>query len=1284
MEVSNGTKVKNTLEFWRKITESLPPPPPQGTLSSDGSESGEERSPLRDSSPELARRCAHSSSETSSLVHADSSLSLPSPPSLSSPSSSLSLSDLKSSSPPSPAPPSPSRTQPEASPLRVSHVSPAYTVDDGKQISIQPALSENKSGVIIIPLLTPPVYVSDSGSPKLTPTPSPPPSPEGLQTQNGIAGGSVKLNTSPSAFSSPTRRRKSNSISFSETPSLHFIRKTGLSPRRSDPPLLTRNILSEDEDLSSDSSLDLESKHRVRLRISSSGEESSSGSRGSRSVRRSVSLVADELKATKVRLNSLEQQTQDRIASLEADKKRDHARIVELENTTHAMQAQIECMELQLEAICKAMRNTPLPPSPIGASTSSSSPPALQAPLSPAPIPWRKGSASILPANMALASSKKRLPVRTESLPPGSMNMRRRSTIGVARALQSPGRSSVSADFSPPSPATSPSLLRKHSPPVRPSRSASTSSVSAMLRSSSGSSGLGPSGSAGSPRSSRRPRPASSDLFTILSSRREHELSTLSNIPRTTSTTEVVKKTKDKRKSLRFGKKKLDREVITAMSKTFGVPLEDIPIPHGSTIPPFLERALTRLSTTECRSTPHLFAYPVSPNDVQNGREDLDSGKDSFLDSAEPHLVAELIVTFLDELPVPVIPEDHALPFLEAMDLDDSAYRMCVLRTIFLSMPKSHRAVFRHVLTWLKGAMVYKEDNQMSPEHVSDVFAPLLFRLKEESGSYTCRASLSTEKMTTMYSEFASEADRLERHPDAAAAIPPADTTTPTPSSDGEPTTISACASLSVFRSIASLLVLFIEHADDLCDGLTPTSRYTYNKETDAHRLLAGTLDSIVDHLLNPHYDDERHLASVLLSTHSYYVKPDELLSLLFKRLCSCSESPAWDTFVRARVLRLTKRWLQDFVIMPGEETPSCDAVSSFIEVLERDGCSLDESVYTSFFQMWIDGQRVAAAKRKGSEAALLAASMATARKSGSTTRANQNMGVQLLDLNPAAVARTLTLTDHNLFVAVPTHEFMHEKYMDALRSPSMAAMVRQFNKCGRWITSETLVRDAASERAEILAYFINVATECLALQNFNACFALVGGLNSAPISRLKMTWEKVPKVEMKRYKKLTSLCDVQLNQGNYRRRLQSASKPLIPHLAVFTKDLFSIETNNPDNVKADLPPADVDTGCTAPTPASSDDAITGTIDSDESSSRPPSGYTSTASLSSISLINLAKFELLADQLSSIHAFQKTSYPNLIPDQAAATYINQVGTPTKPFLDETDGFKRSLTLEPRK
>ena len=59
-------------------------------------------------------------------------------------------------------------------------------------------------------------------------------------------------------------------------------------------------------------------------------------------------------------------------------------------------------------------------------------------------------------------------------------------------------------------------------------------------------------------------------------------------------------------------------------------------------------------------------------------------------------------------------------------------------------------------------------------------------------------------------------------------------------------------------------------------------------------------------------------------------------------------------------------------------------------------------------------------------------------------------------------------------------------------------------------IIKKMILGNTDKRRGQIIKYFIGVAQQCDALNNFNALMAIVAGLNGSAIHRLRKTWDQV------------------------------------------------------------------------------------------------------------------------------------------------------------------------------
>jgi hypothetical protein len=136
---------------------------------------------------------------------------------------------------------------------------------------------------------------------------------------------------------------------------------------------------------------------------------------------------------------------------------------------------------------------------------------------------------------------------------------------------------------------------------------------------------------------------------------------------------------------------------------------------------------------------------------------------------------------------------------------------------------------------------------------------------------------------------------------------------------------------------------------------------------------------------------------------------------------------------------------------------------------------------------------------------------------------------------------------------------------------PNIVASTDFFNYLTRLIEHAILLPQEASHRAEIVHRWIKIATQCLALNNYQTLKAIVSALGTPPVQRLKRTWECIPKKRMNRLEVLTALMSEADNYSRYRQHIRSfipncqpgrtLHHPIVPFLGVLIHDMTYVMT---------------------------------------------------------------------------------------------------------------------------
>lgn len=178
---------------------------------------------------------------------------------------------------------------------------------------------------------------------------------------------------------------------------------------------------------------------------------------------------------------------------------------------------------------------------------------------------------------------------------------------------------------------------------------------------------------------------------------------------------------------------------------------------------------------------------------------------------------------------------------------------------------------------------------------------------------------------------------------------------------------------------------------------------------------------------------------------------------------------------------------------------------------------------------------------------------------------------VHFLQLNAVEVAVQLTLQDFCIFRQIESTEYVDDLF--ELKSRYGVPMLSQFaelvNKEMFWVVTEVVCEQNLVRRSKIIKQFIKVARHCKECKNFNSMFAIISGLGHGAVSRLRVTWEKLPTKYLKLFSDLQTLMDPSRNMSKYRQLVttEQCRSPVIPFYPVVKKDLTFIHLGNDTKV---------------------------------------------------------------------------------------------------------------------
>ncbi|KAI9595738.1 hypothetical protein BDF19DRAFT_495756 [Syncephalis fuscata] len=392
-----------------------------------------------------------------------------------------------------------------------------------------------------------------------------------------------------------------------------------------------------------------------------------------------------------------------------------------------------------------------------------------------------------------------------------------------------------------------------------------------------------------------------------------------------------------------------------------------------------------------------------------------------------------------------------------------------------------------------------------------------------------------------------------------------------------------------------------------------------------------GTLKALVERCTLHDTLDTTFINNFLL-TYRSFTTTEEFMDLLFKRFqiqppsgLSPEDLELWrkkkQTPVRLRVFNIIKQWLESGY---HEENDSGLLVklNDFIKT------TMTPYINTSPLLKLIEKRQ-----KKSTDYTLRKLVRNTKQEAPQPILPKNLKKIKLLDIDPIEFARHLTIMDSQLYNKITPVECLNKAWSNKENSCSVniKAMIEISNHLTHWVIESILQEKDARKRAQLIRHFVAIADRSMGLNNYNSLMAILAGLNSAPIHRLKRTWEQVSAKTTAVLDLLKARMNQTKNFSTYREGLHSIDPPCVPFLGVYLTDLTFIDDGNPDK------------------------------------------------LSGTNLINFSKYSKCADVITEIQQYQNLPY--------CLTTVPQI----KMFLernlqggrDVQDLYNMSLNMEPR-
>ncbi|EAL17455.1 hypothetical protein CNBM1480 [Cryptococcus deneoformans B-3501A] len=178
-----------------------------------------------------------------------------------------------------------------------------------------------------------------------------------------------------------------------------------------------------------------------------------------------------------------------------------------------------------------------------------------------------------------------------------------------------------------------------------------------------------------------------------------------------------------------------------------------------------------------------------------------------------------------------------------------------------------------------------------------------------------------------------------------------------------------------------------------------------------------------------------------------------------------------------------------------------------------------------------------------------------------SSSSSSSSTHIHITEFDTLELARQLTIIVSKMFRQLEPEELL----MTGKKTvPELKALSTHSNQVTGWVADSILNEGDAKRRAGLLKFFIKLADKCLLINNFFTMFAVLGGLNSSTILRLKKTWDALSVKYKILIERLRGIIEHTKNHAAYRARLRQAPTPCLPFLGLILTDITFTSDGNP------------------------------------------------------------------------------------------------------------------------
>ncbi|PMD12504.1 cell division control protein-like protein Cdc25 [Hyaloscypha hepaticicola] len=360
------------------------------------------------------------------------------------------------------------------------------------------------------------------------------------------------------------------------------------------------------------------------------------------------------------------------------------------------------------------------------------------------------------------------------------------------------------------------------------------------------------------------------------------------------------------------------------------------------------------------------------------------------------------------------------------------------------------------------------------------------------------------------------------------------------------------------------------------CLKLDHENDISYDMKVQPPQLKGGTLLALVEQLTR-HDKLDSSFNNTFLLTYRSFTTARELFEFLVKRFqiqppegMPAADYEIWrdrkQKPIRFRVVNILKSWFDNFWME--DQSPETKALIRDVYTFARDTVKTTETPGSGPLMTVLE-QRL-----KGQDTTAKRLVLTLSQATPMPIMPKNMKKLKFLDIDVTEFARQLTIVESKLYGKIKPTECLNKTWQkkvgegDPEPAPNVKALILHSNQLTNWVAEMILTQLDVKKRVVVIKHFVLVADKCRQLNNYSTLTSIISALGTAPIHRLKRTWDQVPQKTLTVLESMRRLMGSTKNFGEYRESLHQANPPCIPFFGVYLTDLTFIEDGIPSIIK--------------------------------------------------------------------------------------------------------------------